>query len=197
MNTIKTHLPIYNGNYGTIWEDAPNEEYEVEYINELRAEKNLNPIEFDDVEFDYKTFYNELSELITNEVEFQLKDYVHSIEYFKLNSPKYYNYSNDFIECEIAPNMEAIKEYINKYQEEWSQYLKDNYTSYDGFISFHSNDHKSEEWELNTACKDYHKLGAILGFIAQNEDIKEFDIYDSVIGNISIDILNYDTLINN
>ena len=52
------------------------------------------PTSFDDVEFDYKTFYNELSELITNEVEFQLKDYVHSIEYFKLNSPKYYNYSN-------------------------------------------------------------------------------------------------------
>ena len=176
MNTIKTHLPIYNGNYGTIWEDAPREEYEVEYINELREEKNLKPIEFDDVEFDYKTFYNELSELISNEVEFVLKDYVHSIEYL---------------------NMEAIKEYVNKYQEEWSQYLKDNYTSYDGFISFHSNDHKSEEWELNTACKDYHKLGVVLGFIAQNEGIKEFDIYDDVIGNISIDILNYDTLINN
>ena len=197
MNTIKTHLPIYNGNYGTIWQDAPNEEYEVEHINELRAEKNLKPIEFDDIEFDYKNFYNELSELITNEVEFQLKDYVHSIKYLKLNSPKYYNYSNDSIECEIAPNMEAIKEYINKYQEEWSQYLKDNYTSYDGFCSFHSNDYKSEEWELNTACKDYHKLGAVLEFIAQNESIEEYDIYDSVIGNICIDILNYDTLINN
>jgi hypothetical protein len=197
MNTIKTHLPIYSGNYGTIWEDAPREEYEVENINELRAEKNLKPIEFDDIEFDYETFYNELSELITNEVEFQLKDYVHSIKYLKLNSPKYYNYSNDSIECEIAPNMEAIKEYINKYQKEWSQYLKDNYTSYDGFYSFHSNDYKSEEWELNTACKDYHKLGAVLEFIAQNESIEEYDIFDSVIGNISIDILNYDTLINN
>jgi hypothetical protein len=197
MNTIKTHLPIYSGNYGTIWEDAPREEYEVENINELRAEKNLKPIEFDDIEFDYETFYNELSELITNEVEFQLKDYVHSIKYLKLNSPKYYNYSNDSIECEIAPNMEAIKEYINKHQKEWSQYLKDNYTSYDGFYSFHSNDYKSEEWELNTACKDYHKLGAVLEFIAQNESIEEYDIFDSVIGNISIDILNYDTLINN
>jgi hypothetical protein len=197
MNTIKTHLPIYSGNYGTIWEDAPREEYEVENINELRAEKNLKPIEFDDIEFDYETFYNELSELITNEVEFQLKDYVHSIKYLKLNSPKYYNYSNDSIECEIAPNMEAIKEYINEYQGEWSQYLKDNYTSYDGFYSFHSNDYKSEEWELNTACKDYHKLGAVLEFIAQNESIEEYDIFDSVIGNISIDILNYDTLINN
>ena len=97
MNTIKTHLPIYSGNYGTIWEDAPNEEYEVEYINELREEKNLKPIEFDDVEFDYETFYNELSELISDEVEFVLKDYVHSIEYLKLNSPRYYNYSNVYI----------------------------------------------------------------------------------------------------
>jgi len=152
MNTIKTHLPIYNGNYGTIWEDAPREEYEVKNINELRAEKNLKPIEFDDIEFDYETFYNELSELITNEVEFQLKDYVHSIKYLKLNSPRYYNYSNDY---------------------------------------------KSEEWELNTACKDYHKLGAILGFIAQNKDIEEYDIFDSVVGNICIYVLNYDTLLNN
>lgn len=195
MDTIKTTLPIYNGNYGTIWEDSPNEEYEFEYINELRAEKKLKPIEFDDIVFDYKSFYNELSELIANEIEFQLKDYVHSIKYLKLKSPRFYNYSNDYIECEIAPNMDAIKKYINEYKKEWIQYLKDNYTSYDGFISFHSNDYKSEEWELNTACKDYHKLGAILQFIAQNEDIDEYDIYENVIGDICIDIVNYDYLI--
>ena len=75
VQSIPTWLPIYSGNYGTIWQDAPNEESEIDWINEQRAEKNLNPIEFDDIEFNYADFYNDLAELITDEIEGELKQF--------------------------------------------------------------------------------------------------------------------------
>ena len=73
IKAIQTWLPVYSGNYGTVWEDAPNEECEVDWINEQRAERNLNPIEFDDIEFNYADFYKDLAELITDEIENELK----------------------------------------------------------------------------------------------------------------------------
>jgi len=48
---------------------------------------------------------------------------------------------------------------------------------------------------IDKACKDRHKLGAILNFIGLNEGIDEWDIYDNVIGNVSMEIKNYNKLI--
>ena len=199
MNTkaIQTWLPVYSGNYGTVWEDAPNEECEVDWINEQRAERNLNPIEFDDIEFNYANFYKDLAELITDEIENELKNFVYSIEFEKLQSPKEYNFTNDSIECEIKPKIKAIKEYISLNFDEWSKYIEENYTSYDGFCSFHSSSSKDGEWQIDRACKNGHNLGSILNFIALNEGVDEWDIYDNVIGNIGIEIKNYNQLINN
>ena len=97
--------------------------------------------------------------------------------------------------AEIRPKIKAIREYIESNFDKWSKYLEDNYTSYDGFISHHSNSSESDEWQINKACKDGHKLGAILNFIGLNEGIDEWDIYENVIGNISIEIKNYNKLI--
>ena len=196
VKSIPTWLPIYSGNYGTIWEDAPNEEREIDWINEQRAEKNLNPIEFDDIEFNYADFYNDLAELITDEIENELKEFVYSVKFNKLESPREYNFTNDSIHCEIKPKIKAIREYIESNFDKWSKYLKDNYTSYDGFYSHHSNSSESDEWQIDKACKDRHKLGAILNFIGLNEGIDEWDIYDNVIGNVSMEIKNYNKLMN-
>ena len=196
IKAIQTWLPVYSGNYGTVWEDAPNEECEVDWINEQRAERNLNPIEFDDIEFNYADFYKDLAELITDEIEGELKEFVYSIKFNKLESPLEYNFTNDSIHCEIKPKIKAIREYIDSNFDKWSKYLKDNYTSYDGFYSHHSNSSESDEWQIDKVCKNRHNLGAILNFIGLNEGIDESDIYDNVIGNVSMEIKNYNKLMN-
>lgn len=187
-NTINTWLPCFNGFYSSIYE--PNEEMELEHINELRAENNLDPIEFDDLEFDYQKYRLELSEEITNAVEHELKslELVHSVEYQKLVSPKEYNFANDSINVGIVPNSFKIRAYWTKYRDEWEQHLKDTYTSYDGFISSYDNNN----WSIETILNGEHELGAFLNFALMNEDITEYEIYDNVENAGFIQCSNYD-----
>ena len=176
MNNIKSYLPIFKGYYGSIFE--PYEDGEIDYINELRAEKNKPEIDYDGVEFDYDNYYLELSKELCCQVYSELDNFVNKIEFLELKSPKYYNYSNDYIECKIKPKKQAILNYIKKNYNNWSAYLKDNYTSYDGFISHYDNDPSSNDWNLDNLFKA-HQLCAVLDFIAKNENITEFDLLDN------------------
>ena len=129
---IKTYLPIFTGFYGSIYE--PNEENEIDYINELREEKNLDKIDYDDCDFNYSDYFLEVAKGLVNEVENQMKEFVNSIEFEELKSPKFYNYSNDSINVKINPNKKSIINYIRRYKDEWKKYLLENYKSCDGFI---------------------------------------------------------------
>ena len=193
MNSINTWLPIFSGTYGTIWE-CSMDEYEMDWINEQRETKGFPAVEWDQIEFDYVQYYKDMSEMIVNEVENELKNFVYSIEFQKMESPREYNFVNASIHCTIKPRYKAIKQYIKDHFTAWNKYLQDNYTSCDGFISFHDNFAESEEWKMTKALKDLHGLGAVLNFIAINEEIEEMDMFDNVQGNISINVKNYDKL---
>ncbi|QDP51821.1 MAG: hypothetical protein GOVbin212_40 [Prokaryotic dsDNA virus sp.] len=188
MKKIKTYLPIFNGFYGSIFE--PNEEYEIEYINELRQKKNKPEIDFDDVDFDYHNYYLELSKEFCFIVWNELEDFIYKIEFESLKSPRFYNYSNDYIECKIKPKKQAILNYIKKNYNNWNEYLKDNYTSYDGFISSYDNYAGSEDWS-NKNIFNKHQLCAVLSFIAENESITE----DALLENeVYLQAKNFDKL---
>lgn len=76
----------------------------------------------------------------------------------KLDSPKYYNYRNDQLYVQVEFEMEhdeLVKKLIEcarPYWKELSKIIKENHTSYDGFISFMSN--SIEEWEHYMLTKD-------------------------------------------
>lgn len=169
---VKTFLPIFTGFYDNpIFGTDFLEEVELNYINVLRINKGLKEIDYDDLEVDYQTYYKETSIKIINEVERHLSDYVESITFEKLVSPKYYNYTNDSIDCEIVPKKEVIISYLLNNELQFIEYLKDNYKSRDGFISYY--DYDIVEFMKDEPLEDEHKLGSILNFIAQNEEIDE------------------------
>jgi len=191
MNGIKSYLPIFTGFYESIFE--PYEDSEIEHINEIRLDKNLKPINYDDCDFDYNDYYNRISIQLCEIVENELSDFINDIKFIKLDSPKYYNYTNDSITCIINPNKKSILNYIKNNFELWSKYLKDNYTSYDGFISSYSNNPKSNDWNEYNIINGFHQLGSVLNFIAINEDITEIDLSYSIIDNY-IECNNYNEL---
>ena len=84
MNTkyINTYLPIFKGFYGSIFE--PNEDIELDYINELRQEKNKSEINYDNVEFDYNNYYLELSKELCYKIEDKLEDFIYKIEFITI-----------------------------------------------------------------------------------------------------------------
>jgi hypothetical protein len=99
-----------------------------------------------------------------------LSDFVSSIEFEKISSPKYYNFENDAIHCEIDFNEESVMNYLNENKDAFSTYIRERYSSRDGFISFYENN--AEEW-LEGWQEDNHKVGSVLQFICENEGFEE------------------------
>lgn len=168
-----TNLPGFYGYYGSIFEDVDTSS-ELDYINELREQNGLLPLENEDlINWDYTTYYSELNAELTNCVKEFLIDLrlINSIQFKKLHSPKYYNYSNDYIECIIDLKVNEVKKYINNNLEAFKSYLIDNFRSRDGFISFY-------EYDLNFWLEkmqsfknlDHNEIHALLDFICTNEN---------------------------
>ena len=85
----ETYLPIFKGFYGSIFE--PDETNEIDYINELRAEKELREIDYDDCKFNYSEYYKDVSKCLVDEIADELSEFVESIEFQQLKSPQFYN----------------------------------------------------------------------------------------------------------
>lgn len=175
---VSTWLPGFTGFYGSLWEDA-GEENEIEDINYKRKEKGLEPITWDDIDWNYEGFYKELSEDITGTVGNYLKEhgFIEDYDYEKLSSPREYNFANDSIHVTFTlnpANHYNIKAYLRKHKKIFDKYLKDHYTSYDGFFSSYSND--LNVWLNDDYLTHEHKLGAVLNFILEDHLKREENI---------------------
>lgn len=83
----------------------------------------------------------------------QEQEIIKSIEYKGLYSPRYYNFETDKLNLIIDCDVEALKKYcFEDNKAEFDVYLHDNFTSYDGFISFVPNNVKEfmSEYEDDT-----------------------------------------------
>jgi hypothetical protein len=98
------------------------------------------------------------SELVNMNVEFEFQN---------IYSPQYYNFKNDSINVNIKTDeclekafvkhlLDFIKNHIGNFQ----KYIESNYTSYDGFCSFYSNNYN--DWIKNEY--NAHELGSLLEF---------------------------------
>ena len=196
-NNIETYLPLFNGFYGSYWSE-PEFEGEIEHYN---LPRNFPFWDY----LNWSEYYEDLSKAITNKVEELLSDFVEKIEYQNLYSPKYYNFSNDSINCIIRPKKAAIKAYIYENKEAFEKYLESNLKSRDGFISFHSyhfedwqNDTKNfTAWDKKIDSKGFN-LGFVLNFICHNEKIDYTELYYGTDGVYASNYLNaeFDEIIN-
>ncbi len=166
MKPIKTYLPLFSGFYGTIWEsDESNFCYE-------------NDCTYDDLDIDYKQYERDvvlgIMDFIKDNCEF-IKD----IKFEKICSPRAYNFSNDSANVAITIKKREFKKYLNDNKEALNNYLKECYTSYDGFNSYYGNSFEAWQEETNNFVNlDNHYLGSLLDFYFVNENITEYDAYE-------------------
>lgn len=172
---IETTLPVFSGFYNSYWEE-PNFESEAEHFD--------LPSNFPFYDFvKWNDYRIALCKVFCKAIENQMSDFVDSIEFKELDSPDYYNnFTNDKIVCLIRPKNDVIQKYIYDNKEAFTTYIHDHFTSCDGFISFHSNDFK--DWEKDTKkftkfSNEYVKLGAVLQFICEQENILEDILYEA------------------
>ena len=177
---VQTFLPVFNGFYNTLFEDIIDNavDYAIEYHNE---QKNTDLV-YDDFNFDFITLQNEICKDAVSKIEEKLNEIGINctIIYENLVSPKYYNFINDSINIEINfKKFSQVIEILNQNFDSFSQYIKDNYTSLDGFISSYSSNASDWMEDLREdAENEAHKVGAVLDFILQEiEEYKDEDLY--------------------
>lgn len=164
---MKTYLPLFRGFYGSHWDEPYFDGEEDHY--DLPSDKY-----FDDF-VDWEKYHDHIAKGMCNYLESELSDFVSSIQFECVASPKYYNFENDAIHCDIEFDKEKIQAYLDDNRQAFADYVKEHYTSGPGFISYYS--HDSKDWDWST---DSHMLGSVLNFICINEGIEEpFDIQDS------------------
>ncbi len=192
MKEIKAYLPIFTGFYGTIFGDFENEEDQI--LEHLKLTS-------DEVEFQYSEYRISLSKeyvsYIDNEIDSICKGF--DIVFEEVRSPRFYNFTNDVINCTYKVTDEAIaylKDYaFNQYTDEFTQYLE-RFEPRAGFHSFYSDN--IEVWKDEYFGKIYDDsvvFVSLLEFMLINEDI--FDslkngMWEYGCGNTS---LGYDLLI--
>lgn len=180
MTKFKTYLPLFSGFYNTLFE-SDNEDNEIEDINNIRESLDKKPITYDDCNFDYKTYQNEISENCCSVIEDKLTEFLGvkcTIEFEVLVSPKFYNFTNDSINCTINVDKKIVLKTLIDNSESFKEYIKDKYTSRSGFMSFYSND--ADDWIDDFKKDDFddeHKIGSILEFVLLTNDYKDEDLY--------------------
>lgn len=165
---VKTYLPLFRGFYGSHWDDPCFDGEEDIY--------NLPEGMYFEEFVDWNAYHEHIAKEMCNEVQYLLSDFVSDIEFERISSPKYYNFENDAIHCEITFDEDKILEYIELNKSKFNDYIKFSYTSVDGFISSYPNN--APEW-LEGWQDDSHKVGSILQFICSNEEMEEpWDLND-------------------
>jgi len=181
MKKIDTYLPLFPGFYCTIFE--PDETIEIDNIERQRAENGVNdlPDDFDFLQYlDYEQYRNDTAESFNDALEAELVTlgFVSGMDFQEVISPKYYNFSNDSVNVEIKlspENEKNIRKYLLDHKEEFERYIKERYTSRDGFISHYSND--SDDWLSFELDENGHVLGTLLEFICGVEGISVDELY--------------------
>lgn len=94
-------------------------------------------------------------------------------------SPKFYNYGGDKNLFSLNGDWELIFNYCRN-NEKFEKYLKDNFSSRDGFISFGANN--IPDWEKAVLDCDSIAYGAALGFIlhTEGEGINAYDAFEDL-----------------
>ena len=154
---IETYLPIFPGFSGT-WFECDKEELMIE---EGRS--------YEDYSWNYAKYYQDAAAEIVNIIGAWLEDEAQiKVKHQKLISPRYYNYENDSIniECTLSEDsMNNIMIYLVNNQPQFERYLKERYTSYDGFISRYSSNFTDWMNYLGNNEKMHHVFGSVLNFI--------------------------------
>ena len=171
----QTFLPIFNGFYNTLFENILDNavDNQIEYYNE----QNGTELNYDDFNFDFITLKNEICKDSVSKIEEKLNEIGINctINFETLISPRGYNFSNDSINIEINfKKFSQVIEILEQNYDLFTQYIKDNYTSRDGFISSYSS--YASDWIKDLredASNETHKVGAVLDFILQ--EVEEYN----------------------
>ena len=146
------------------------------FDDDVCYDDDLNEWVRENVDYDYQEYEKQVGIKYIDALESELREYLPNFraEYKDIDSPQYYNFTTDRVVglCNLNEIREDIKKYINNNFDAFRQWIKDKHSSYDGFISFYSNN--VYDWDLDKDL-DHNELMSIFGFILTNEKVIGYD----------------------
>jgi hypothetical protein len=180
MNKQDIIVPVFPGFYNTIYEfqhDAYNSElawYLDNIIQLPDAVIDALAAKCEVYDTDYKRYEEDIGKSfcdVLTEYFQDLFDFEHfKITFKEIDSPSYYNYRNDKIIAELEytdEEAEVLESYVSEHWVDWSEFVKEHFTSCDGFISFYDND--ANEWPSHLCSMDEVESQYVLKFILERK----------------------------
>lgn len=94
---------------------------------------------------------------------------IYGVRFLGISSPQYYNFTTDKLEMEVDVDYERLKKFcLETNRKEFDEYLHENFTSCDGFISFVDNSVQEFESNLETESDKYDQV--MLEFYILSQD---------------------------
>lgn len=188
---IKEELEYYQHEYCSEWgcgnpDDAP-------FYEQLTE---------DDLDFDYEGYKEEVRNNWVSGFKRFVPDFVLSIENVEMTSPRYYNFETDRLWADVELRddwMDVVREFMVENSDWLRERIKDDWTSYDGFMSFMSNNFddlshdegentwktdKSWYWHLFSGQSDRWEcyISTIIGYMMyrENKEIRDDLVMDAL-----------------
>ena len=177
--TQETVLPLFTGFYGTVF-DLYEDWYECEHDHLVNHEgmsegEAGNKLDACDIRPAHLAVAQGLADgfesLFNSHFDTKIK-----ITFDSLDSPREYNFANDRIFCNIEYDKREIVKLVNDNRQEFSEFLKEHFTSCDGFSSHYSND--IDEWDIEE-MQDFcaNETWTIFQFLCEHECLTSMDLF--------------------
>jgi len=198
--TIETIAPGFSGFYASMWEF--DYDYVITDINEIREEKELDPIDSNSIDVDNTSYKNYIGKeyckaLVSN----VLHNSILMVEFKEIDSPREYNFTTDKIVCDVIIDTDKVSEWVKDNRETLAEYVQERFKSRDGFTPFYSND--IEVWDeatngfTNFDFEDgWVYINGIMEVMFDENTDQEMDLYSNMERYYSEYVTNFDELIN-
>ena len=200
-NVFEIQLPFFAGFYESVLYNSDTLYYEVndednmEHYRYIFEDDSLEP---DDLDIDFDTYKKDVSEAFVEIFHNCCPDYIKDIKMSELTSPRFYNFDGDKLYTNITFDdgwKDEFLAFMAKNKETLAERIKKDWTSYDGFMSFMSNDY--DKW-VDEFCKEHpdeRYIATMLGYIVEdiikNEEMEDAYYYLNVGAIEDIYIGNY------
>ena len=167
-------IPIFSGTYETIWQ-----------VNECNDNGDEIEIEYNhkDLMFSIADLYHDeqkyITEAIKSEVDFIDKIIVPG----SFISPREYNFKTDVINLDITIDVKKLKKTLKELEtdQKFHKFLKDNYSSYDGFMSFTPNNYMElKDNIINEGSEAEQSIAAIIVYLASDKDVNTNYLFSEI-----------------
>lgn len=158
MKTIEMNtnlIDVFSGTYESIWE--------IRDCDENGNEINCN--------YDHRELMQSIVKAYKQSEESLVRDldipWITKIDFTGFYSPSQYNYSTDRLEFNMCIDEQGMLENLSnlKNDDKFHQFLKDNYSSYDGFMSFTPNNYDELFNEISNEEHYHQSIAALIAYL--------------------------------